>query len=303
MITSGPPFSRLFSKRPRDDSPLQAARNFFQSDAGARLSHPHGDARVHLPVPDDRAARLRDAPARVRARSQVRRAEVAQALRLVLPQRGRLPRGGHQPRPRRPRGGDEAALHAPGGEVQRARRHLHERRRGASQGGLEAQGVNPLLARLQPYPFERMRGLLADLASRAGLKAIDLSIGEPKHATPQFIKDALVAALDGLASYPKTAGLDELRQAIAGWLARRYGIPAPDPATQVLPINGSREALFSFAQTVLAPGGKVVSPNPFYQIYEGATLLAGCTPLYAENVAEHGDWDGVQLVYVCSPGN
>ncbi len=163
--------------------------------------------------------------------------------------------------------------------------------------------MNPLLARLQPYPFERMRGLLADLAPRAGLKAIDLSIGEPKHATPQFIKDALVAALDGLASYPKTAGLDELRQAIAGWLARRYGIPAPDPATQVLPINGSREALFSFAQTVLAPGGKVVSPNPFYQIYEGAALLAGCTPLYAENVAEHGDWDGVQLVYVCSPGN
>ncbi|MGE5638691.1 MAG: succinyldiaminopimelate transaminase [Clostridia bacterium] len=163
--------------------------------------------------------------------------------------------------------------------------------------------MNPLLGRLQPYPFERMRTLLAGAVPNARLKPIDLSIGEPKHPTPQLIKDALVAALDGLATYPKTAGSPELRKAISDWLARRYGIPAPDPEKEILPINGSREALFAFAQTVLAPGGKVVSPNPFYQIYEGAALLAGCSPVYAENVVEHDDWAGVQLAYVCSPGN
>ncbi len=163
--------------------------------------------------------------------------------------------------------------------------------------------MNPLLGRLQPYPFERMRALLAGASPNPRRKAIDLSIGEPKHPTPQFIKDALVAALDGLSTYPKTAGIPELRQAISAWLARRYGIPAPDAEKEILPINGSREALFAFAQTVLAPGGKVVSPNPFYQIYEGAALLAGCSPVYAENVVEHDDWNGVQLAYVCSPGN
>ena len=163
--------------------------------------------------------------------------------------------------------------------------------------------MNPLLARLQPYPFERMRELLAGATPPAALKAVDLSIGEPKHPAPQLVKDALIAGLDGLSTYPKTAGLPELRRAIAEWLAKRYGIPAPDPETQVLPINGSREALFAFAQTVLAPGGRVVSPNPFYQIYEGAALLAGCTPVYAENIVELEDWEGVQLVYACSPSN
>lgn len=163
--------------------------------------------------------------------------------------------------------------------------------------------MNPLLARLQPYPFERMRELLAGATPPASLKAVDLSIGEPKHPTPQLVKDALIAGLDGLSTYPKTAGLPELRRAVADWLAKRYAIPAPDPETQVLPINGSREALFAFAQTVLAPGGKVVSPNPFYQIYEGAALLAGCTPVYAENIVELDDWRGVQLVYACSPSN
>ena len=165
--------------------------------------------------------------------------------------------------------------------------------------------MNPLLQKLQPYPFERMRSLTADAPAHARLPRIDLSIGEPKHPTPQFIKEALAGALDGLASYPRTSGLPELRQAISRWLAARYGIPAPDPETQVLPVNGSREALFAFAQAVIDPGRKarVVSPNPFYQIYEGAALLAGATPVYAQNVLELDDWTGVQLVYVCSPGN
>jgi N-succinyldiaminopimelate aminotransferase len=146
---------------------------------------------------------------------------------------------------------------------------------------------------------------MAGVTPNPKLKPIDLSIGEPKHPTPQFIKDALVGALDGLATYPRSIGLEELRTTISGWLARRYGIPAPDPQTEILPINGSREALFAFAQTVISPGedARVVSPNPFYQIYEGAALLAGATPVYAENLLELRDWSGVQLAYVCSPGN
>jgi len=165
--------------------------------------------------------------------------------------------------------------------------------------------LNPRLEKLQPYPFERVRANIAGVTPNPKLKPIDLSIGEPKHPTPQFIKDALVASLDGLATYPRSIGLIELRKSISEWLARRYGIPAPDPETQILPINGSREALFAFAQTTINSTGnaKVVSPNPFYQIYEGAALLAGATPVYAENVLELKDWAGVQLVYVCSPGN
>jgi len=165
--------------------------------------------------------------------------------------------------------------------------------------------LNPLLARLQPYPFERVRALIAGTTPDPRRKPIDLSIGEPKHPTPQFIKDALVGALDGLATYPRSIGLPELRKAISGWLARRYAIPAPDPETQILPVNGSREALFAFAQTVIDPTErpKVVCPNPFYQIYEGAALLAGATPVYAEDLLKVEDWKGVQLVYACSPGN
>ncbi len=159
--------------------------------------------------------------------------------------------------------------------------------------------MNPLLERLQPYPFEKLRALLAGAAPNPALRPINLSIGAPKHPTPARVKDALVANLDGLAAYPATAGLPELRKAIAGWLGRRYGIPAPDPETQVLPVNGTREALFAFAQTVLAPGDRVVCPNPFYQIYEGAALLAGATPVYGEP----SDWNGVRLLYVCSPSN
>jgi N-succinyldiaminopimelate aminotransferase len=163
--------------------------------------------------------------------------------------------------------------------------------------------VNPLLSRLQPYPFDRLRGLLANVPANAGLRAVDLSIGEPKHPTPRLVKDALAASLDGLATYPRTIGLPELRQAISEWIARRYGIPAPDAETQVLPVNGSREALFAFAQTVVAPGARVLCPNPFYQIYEGATLLAGAQPVYAEELLAVEDWKGIQLAYVCSPAN
>ena len=159
--------------------------------------------------------------------------------------------------------------------------------------------MNPLLQKLQPYPFEKLRALLAGVTPDPGLEPINLSIGEPKHPTPQLVKDALVAALDGLAVYPATLGLPELRKSISDWLARRYRIPAPDPETQVLPVNGTREALFAFAQAVLSPGGRVVCPNPFYQIYEGAALLAGATPVYGSPES----WDGVQLVYACSPAN
>jgi N-succinyldiaminopimelate aminotransferase len=159
--------------------------------------------------------------------------------------------------------------------------------------------LNPLLERLQPYPFEKLRALLAGATPNPALRPVNLSIGEPKHPTPQLVKDALVANLDGLAAYPATAGLPALRQAIAGWLGRRYGIPTPDPEHQVLPVNGTREALFAFAQTVLSPGARVVCPNPFYQIYEGAAILAGATPVYGEPT----DWSGVQLLYVCSPAN
>jgi len=161
--------------------------------------------------------------------------------------------------------------------------------------------VNPLLAKLQPYPFEKLRALIAGNAPPASLRPINLQIGEPKHPTPQLVKDALAGALDGLASYPLTAGTPELREAISKWLARRYRIPAPDPATEVLPINGSREALFAFAQTVIDPtrAARVVCPNPFYQIYEGAALLAGATPVYGYPKA----WEGVQLIYACSPAN
>jgi N-succinyldiaminopimelate aminotransferase len=161
--------------------------------------------------------------------------------------------------------------------------------------------VNPLLAKLQPYPFEKLRALMAAVTPPAKLSAINLSIGEPKHATPALVKDALAASLDGLAGYPATAGSPELRQAISAWLAHRYGIPAPDPLTEVLPVNGSREALFAFAQTVIdpRPGARVVCPNPFYQIYEGAAILAGATPVYGRPES----WQGVQLVYACSPAN
>ncbi len=179
------------------------------------------------------------------------------------------------------------------------------------------KNMNPDLNRLQPYPFQKLAALFREVTPNQDYRAISLSIGEPKHATPQFIRDALTANLDGLANYPTTAGSDALRNAIANWLAARYGIPLPDARTQVLPVNGSREALFAFAQTVIDRSRNdpaVVCPNPFYQIYEGAALLAGATPHflntlpqdnYALNFAQLPEavWQRAQLVYVCSPGN
>jgi N-succinyldiaminopimelate aminotransferase len=177
--------------------------------------------------------------------------------------------------------------------------------------------VNPNLAKLQPYPFEKLRQLFAGTTPPEHLKEIRLSIGEPQHGTPEFIQETLAANLSGLANYPTTNGSDDLRHAIAAWLGRRYGIPAPDPIHQVLPVNGSREALFAFAQCVADPArpqGLVLCPNPFYQIYEGAAYLAGLTPAFINQVPDNGfvmdfasvpetDWRRTQLIYVCSPGN
>jgi N-succinyldiaminopimelate aminotransferase len=175
--------------------------------------------------------------------------------------------------------------------------------------------MNPLLSRLQPYPFERLRQLFAGVTPNPACTPISLGMGEPRHPTPEFIRQALAGALDGLASYPATAGEPRLREAFAGWLHRRYGI-AVDAGTQVLPVNGSREALFALAQTVIDPGRQplVVCPNPFYQIYEGAALLAGAQPFYVASEPKRNfasDWQSVpadawartQLLYVCSPGN
>jgi N-succinyldiaminopimelate aminotransferase len=176
--------------------------------------------------------------------------------------------------------------------------------------------MNPLLAKLNPYPFERLRALTRDITPNADFKPISLGIGEPRHPTPALIKQAIVDNLQGLASYPATAGEPKLRQAMADWVTRRYGVVL-DPMTQVLPVNGSREALFAFAQVVVDPtraDATVVCPNPFYQIYEGAALLAGAKTAFANSDPARNfaaDWDAItpetwartQLVYVCSPGN
>jgi N-succinyldiaminopimelate aminotransferase len=177
--------------------------------------------------------------------------------------------------------------------------------------------MNPRLDQLHSYPFQKLRELFAGVTPAAGLSPINLSIGEPKHPTPQFIKDALIAGLDGLSNYPITQGSDTLREAIAAWAMRRYGVKL-DPATEVLPVNGSREALFAFAQASVDSSrhGRrtVVSPNPFYQIYEGAALLAGARPFFLNTLPENGFrmdwtrvpedlWETISLVYVCSPGN
>lgn len=177
--------------------------------------------------------------------------------------------------------------------------------------------MNPDLQKLQPYPFQKLAALFREVQPNPDYRAISLSIGEPKHATPQFIRDALTNNLDELANYPTTAGSDALRSTIANWLAARYGIPPLDAKTQVLPVNGSREALFAFAQAVIdrtKNNPAVVCPNPFYQIYEGAAFLAGATPRflntlpednYALNFAQLPEdvWQRTQLIYVCSPGN
>ncbi|MGE0392093.1 MAG: succinyldiaminopimelate transaminase [Vicinamibacterales bacterium] len=169
---------------------------------------------------------------------------------------------------------------------------------------------------LQPYPFERLRALLAGVTP-PDLLPLRLSIGEPQFPTPAVITEALAAGMRGLSVYPLTAGLPALREAIAAWFCRRYGLPSLDPDTEVLPVNGSREALFAFAQAVIdqaKPAPLVVSPNPFYQIYEGAAVLAGATVHFLNQTADRGfaldlaslpdeAWRRTQLLYVCTPGN
>lgn len=176
--------------------------------------------------------------------------------------------------------------------------------------------MNPLLQRLQPYPFERLKQLFSTVTPSAKYPPISLGIGEPRHATPQLVLDALAASTEALSSYPATAGLPALRQSCVNWVQRRYGL-ALNPDNQILPINGSREALFAFAQTVVdgsKTGATVVCPNPFYQIYEGAALLAGAQAFYAPSdpaLNFNVDWGKVpdevwkntQLLFVCSPGN
>lgn len=172
--------------------------------------------------------------------------------------------------------------------------------------------MDPHLDRLHPYPFERLRHLFAGL--EPGGEGINLGIGEPQHPTPAVITEALVRAMPLLGKYPPTAGTPELRQSIVGWVQRRYGVGLEESA--VLPVAGSREALFAFAQAVLDPAdpGVVLLPNPFYQIYEGAALLAGAEPFYVPTPEANGylpDWSAVpadvwprvKLAYVCSPGN
>ena len=178
--------------------------------------------------------------------------------------------------------------------------------------------MNPYLAKLQPYPFEKLAGLFRGVQAPTEKRKISLALGEPQQATPGFIGEALTARRETLAKYPTTRGLPELRQAIAQWLSQRFDLPAEviDYERQVLPVNGTREALFSFAQSVIdaSAGATVVIPNPFYQIYEGAALLAGAEPFYVNSGRDHGYlpdfesvpasvWKRCQLLYICSPGN
>jgi len=181
--------------------------------------------------------------------------------------------------------------------------------------------MNPDLDRLQPYPFQKLAKLFAEVTANTAYQPINLSIGEPKHATPALIRDALSANMAGLANYPTTAGSDALRGCIAQWISQRYELPLLDAKTEVIPVNGSREALFAFAQAVInrhpddpkKNNPVVVCPNPFYQIYEGAALLAGATPHFLntkppEHTLDFAQlspeiWQRTQLIYVCSPGN
>ncbi|MBF0624285.1 MAG: succinyldiaminopimelate transaminase [Magnetococcales bacterium] len=179
--------------------------------------------------------------------------------------------------------------------------------------------MNSALDTLHPYPFEKLAALLAGIAPPTGLAPLNISIGEPQHPVAPALRQTLAQALDGISRYPTTRGQTDLRQAMAGWLCRRFGLGQVDPETQVLPVNGTREALFSIAQAVLNPSpGEppplVAMPNPFYQIYEGATLMAGGKPLYVNATPANGllpDYerlapellDRVELLYLCSPSN
>ena len=176
--------------------------------------------------------------------------------------------------------------------------------------------MNPSLGRLQPYPFERLAELTRGVEPPSQLAPIRLTIGEPRHPPPPFVLDRLRESADRVGVYPVTAGLPELRQACATWLERRFGLGpgAVDPGSMVLPVNGTREALFAFAQAVVDPhaGATVAMPNPFYQIYEGAALLAGAEPFYLPgrpdglpdlDAVPAGDWGRCELLYVCTPAN
>lgn len=178
--------------------------------------------------------------------------------------------------------------------------------------------MNPDLDRLQPYPFEKLTALKAGVTPSAGLHHIPLSIGEPRHGAPGFVIDELISHLHGLSNYPTTKGSSELRQVIARWLQHRFTLKpgSVDPERHVLPVAGTREALFAFAQAVIDRSVRplVLMPNPFYQIYEGAAFLAGAEPYYLNTVVDAGfvpDFDAVpeavwsrcQLLYICSPGN
>ncbi len=178
--------------------------------------------------------------------------------------------------------------------------------------------MNPDLDRLQPYPFEKLAVLKAGVQPPTSLEHISLGIGEPKHPAPPFVLEVMADNLNCLSNYPTTKGLPELRQAIAGWCERRFELNSGtlDPERHVLPVNGTREAIFAFTQAAVArkPDALVLSPNPFYQIYEGAAYLAGAEPYYLNCLPENGfipDYDAVpadvwqrcQLLFVCSPGN
>ena len=176
--------------------------------------------------------------------------------------------------------------------------------------------MNPNLQRLEAYPFAKLQKLFSDLTPPSDKSSIALSIGEPRHDSPLFVLKTIEENLHRLANYPTTAGLPALRDAIATWLQRRYALPSVDPESQVLPVNGTREALFAFAQAVVAPSSDalVMSPNPFYQIYEGAALLAGANPHFINCTADSGflpdfssiseqQWQQCQLLYLCNPGN
>ncbi len=175
--------------------------------------------------------------------------------------------------------------------------------------------MNSRLDRLHPYPFEKLRSLFHDIRPSAQHRPVALSVGEPRHPAPAFVLQSLADNLDKLSNYPATKGSDDLRQAIASWLQRRFALDGIDPEHQVLPVNGTREALFAFAQAVIEPmtDATVISPNPFYQIYEGAALLAGARPHFIDCREDHGflpdfstvsdeQWQRCQLLYLCSPG-
>jgi N-succinyldiaminopimelate aminotransferase len=176
--------------------------------------------------------------------------------------------------------------------------------------------MNTDLDRLQPYPFEKLRALLADITPNPTMRPVALSIGEPKHPSPPFVLRTLADNLDKAAVYPTTLGIAELRQGIADWLQRRFQLARIDPATQIIPVNGTREALFSFTQAMVRRDseGLVVSPNPFYQIYEGAAFLAGVEPHYLACDQSNGFipdfdqvpdrvWQQCQVLFICTPGN